>query len=34
MQKRGSDTKHLAKVMSVGWEADCAVLSVENEEFW
>lgn len=23
-----------AKVVSVGWEADCAVLTVENDEFW
>lgn len=34
VQRRGSDTKHLAKVVSVGWEADCAVLTVEEEEFW
>jgi len=34
VQRRGSDTKHLAKVVSVGWEADCAVLTVENDEFW
>lgn len=34
VQRRGSDTKHLAKVVSVGWECDCAVLTVEDEEFW
>jgi len=34
VQRRGSDTKHLAKVESVGWECDCAVLSVEDDEFW
>jgi len=34
VQRRGSDTKHLAKVMCVGWECDCAVLTVEDEEFW
>lgn len=34
VQRRGCDTKHLAKVVSVGWEADCAVLTVENDEFW
>lgn len=21
-------------MVSVGWEADCAVLTVENDEFW
>lgn len=34
VQRRGSDTKHLAKVQAVGWECDCAVLTVEDEEFW
>jgi len=34
VQRRGSDTKHLAKVVSVGWECDCAVLTVEDDEFW
>ncbi|CAL1169670.1 unnamed protein product [Cladocopium goreaui] len=33
-QRRGSDVKHLAKVLSVGWECDAAVLTVENDEFW
>ena len=31
-QRRGSDVKHLAKVLSVGHECDAAVLTVENEE--
>ena len=31
-QRRGSDVKHLAKVLSVGWECDAAVLTVENDE--
>jgi len=34
VQRRGSDTKHLAKVVSVGWECDCAVLTVADDEFW
>lgn len=34
VQRRGSDTKHLAKVVSVGAECDCAVLTVEDDEFW
>lgn len=34
LQRRGSDTKHLAKVLSVGWECDLAVLTVEDDEFW
>lgn len=34
LQRRGSDVKHLAKVLSVGWECDLAVLTVEEEEFW
>lgn len=34
VQRRGSDVKFLAKVMSVGWECDCAVLTVEDDEFW
>jgi len=34
VQRRGSDTKYLAKVVSVGWECDCAVLTVEDDEFW
>lgn len=34
LQRRGSDTKHLAKVLSVGWECDLAVLTVEEDEFW
>jgi len=34
VQRRGSDTKHLAKVESVGWECDCALLKVEDDEFW
>mmetsp|Transcript_110480 Transcript_110480/g.285592 ORF Transcript_110480/g.285592 Transcript_110480/m.285592 type:complete len:536 (+) Transcript_110480:44-1651(+) len=34
LQRRGSDVKHLAKVLSVGWECDLAVLTVEDDEFW
>jgi len=34
VQRRGSDVKHLAKIVSVGWECDCAVLTVEDDEFW
>lgn len=34
VQQRGQDTKYLARVVSVGWEADCAVLTVEDDEFW
>mmetsp|Transcript_119232 Transcript_119232/g.338053 ORF Transcript_119232/g.338053 Transcript_119232/m.338053 type:complete len:581 (-) Transcript_119232:154-1896(-) len=34
VQRRGIDTKYLAKVLSVGWECDCAVLTVADEEFW
>jgi S1-C subfamily serine protease len=34
VQRRGSDIKYLAKVMSVGWDCDCALLSVEDDEFW
>jgi S1-C subfamily serine protease len=34
LQRRGSDTKYLARVMSVGWECDVAVLTVEDDEFW
>jgi len=34
LQRRGSDVKHLARVLSVGWECDLAVLTVEDEEFW
>jgi len=33
-QRRGSDVKHLAKVLSVGWECDVAVLTVADDEFW
>lgn len=33
-QRRGSDVKHLARVLSVGWECDIAVLTVADEEFW
>jgi len=34
LQRRGSDVKFLAKVLSVGWECDLAVLTVEDDEFW
>jgi S1-C subfamily serine protease len=34
VQRRGSDTKHLAQVKAVGWECDCAILQVDDEEFW
>mmetsp|Transcript_116100 Transcript_116100/g.248348 ORF Transcript_116100/g.248348 Transcript_116100/m.248348 type:complete len:511 (-) Transcript_116100:97-1629(-) len=34
LQRRGSDVKHLARVTSVGWECDLAVLTVEDDEFW
>lgn len=34
VQRRGSDVKYLAKVMSVGWDCDCALLTVEDAEFW
>lgn len=34
VQRRGQDTKYLAKVVSVGWECDCAILTVEDNEFW
>eukprot|EP00928_Gymnodinium_smaydae_P068257 TRINITY_DN5133_c0_g1_i1.p2 TRINITY_DN5133_c0_g1~~TRINITY_DN5133_c0_g1_i1.p2 ORF type:complete len:553 (+),score=143.36 TRINITY_DN5133_c0_g1_i1:132-1661(+) len=34
LQRRGDDTKYLAKVLSIGWECDAAVLTVEDEEFW
>jgi len=34
LQRRGSDVKHLAKVLAVGWECDLAMLTVEDGEFW
>jgi len=34
VQRRGSDTKYLAKVMAVGWECDLAVLTIDDAEFW
>eukprot|EP00929_Paragymnodinium_shiwhaense_P022783 TRINITY_DN14450_c0_g1_i1.p1 TRINITY_DN14450_c0_g1~~TRINITY_DN14450_c0_g1_i1.p1 ORF type:complete len:575 (-),score=67.73 TRINITY_DN14450_c0_g1_i1:184-1908(-) len=34
VQRRGQDRKHLAKVLDVGWECDCAVLTVEDDTFW
>lgn len=34
LQRRGDDTKHLAKVLAVGWECDLAVLRVESDDFW
>jgi len=34
LQRRGSDAKHLAKVLCVGWECDLAVVTVEEDEFW
>eukprot|EP00929_Paragymnodinium_shiwhaense_P042760 TRINITY_DN22074_c0_g1_i1.p1 TRINITY_DN22074_c0_g1~~TRINITY_DN22074_c0_g1_i1.p1 ORF type:complete len:526 (+),score=127.34 TRINITY_DN22074_c0_g1_i1:69-1646(+) len=34
LQRRGSDTKHIARVLSVGWECDLAVLTTEDDDFW
>ncbi|CAE8673916.1 unnamed protein product, partial [Polarella glacialis] len=34
LQRRGSDVKYLAKVLSVGYECDAAVLTVDDDEFW
>lgn len=34
LQRRGSDTKYLARVVSVGWECDVAMLTVADDEFW
>ncbi|CAE8607678.1 unnamed protein product, partial [Polarella glacialis] len=34
IQCKGSDTKYLGKVVAAGWECDCAVLTVECDEFW
>ena len=34
LKRRGSDTKFIAKVLSVGAECDIAMLTVEDEEFW
>ncbi|XP_039068243.1 protease Do-like 9 [Hibiscus syriacus] len=34
LKKRGSDTKYLATVLSIGTECDAAMLTVEDDEFW
>jgi len=34
VQRRGRDTKYLAKVLHVGWDCDIALLTVEDDEFW
>ncbi|KHG27181.1 Protease Do-like 9 [Gossypium arboreum] len=34
VKKRGSDTKYLATVLSIGTECDIAMLTVNNDEFW
>ncbi|KAJ0053624.1 hypothetical protein Pint_02657 [Pistacia integerrima] len=34
LKKRGSDTKYLATVLSIGTECDIAMLSVNDDEFW
>lgn len=34
VQRRGDDTKYLARVLAVGWECDLALLTVEDDEFW
>ncbi|GMI76586.1 degradation of periplasmic proteins 9, DegP protease 9 [Hibiscus trionum] len=34
VKKRGSDTKYLATVLSIGTECDIAMLTVEDDEFW
>lgn len=34
LKKRGSDTKYLATVLSIGTECDIAMLTVDDDEFW
>ncbi|PPS19386.1 hypothetical protein GOBAR_AA01185 [Gossypium barbadense] len=34
VKKRGSDTKYLATVLSIGTECDIAMLTVNDDEFW
>ncbi|KAH9790534.1 protease Do-like 9 [Citrus sinensis] len=34
VKKRGSDTKYLATVLSIGTECDIALLTVKDDEFW
>lgn len=34
VQRRGSDAKYLAKVLQVGFDCDCALLTVEDDAFW
>ncbi|KAL8162149.1 hypothetical protein V2J09_013638 [Rumex salicifolius] len=34
VKKRGSDTKYLATVLSIGTECDIAMLTVDDDEFW
>ncbi|XAR51832.1 Peptidase Do [Bertholletia excelsa] len=34
LKKRGSDTKYLATVLSIGTECDIALLTVAEDEFW
>nr|XP_009791860.1 PREDICTED: protease Do-like 9 [Nicotiana sylvestris] len=34
LKKRGSDTKYLATVLSIGTECDIAMLTVNDDEFW
>ena len=34
VRKHGAPQKFVAKVLHVGHECDCAVLTVEDEEFW
>lgn len=34
LKHRGSDTKYIAKVLSIGNECDLAMLTVDDAEFW
>ncbi|KAG4137354.1 hypothetical protein ERO13_D07G066701v2 [Gossypium hirsutum] len=34
VKKRGSDTKYLATVLSIGTECDIAIVTVNDDEFW
>ncbi|KNC80393.1 hypothetical protein SARC_07250 [Sphaeroforma arctica JP610] len=34
IKKRGSDQKHLARVLSIGNECDLALLTVDDDSFW
>lgn len=34
VKHRGSDTKYVAKVLSIGAECDLALLTVEDDAFW